>query len=114
VSPWYVGVFEGNYTPLAADTGTTFPTDATECTAYDEAARVEYVEAASTAQSITNSADRAVFTFNATKTIYGAFLISAATKGATGGTLFCASQFASPRSVAATDELHIAYTVNGA
>lgn len=115
VNPWYMGVFEANYTPIASNTGTNFPGLATETTtAYDEAARPTYVEVASTAQSITNNASRAVFTFNATKTIYGAFLISAATKGAAGGTLFCAAQFTSPRSVVSTDELHIAYTVNGA
>jgi hypothetical protein len=57
-------------------------------------------------QSITNSANKATFTFNATKTIYGAFLVasaksattgtSASAKSATTGTLFSAAAFSTP------------------
>lgn len=112
INPWYVGLFEGNYTPVAGDTGATFPTVSTECTAYDEVSRPEFEEATSTAKSITNDANRAIFTFNATKTLYGGFLISQASKGANGGFLFAAKQFAAPRAVIATDILQVAYTVN--
>lgn len=114
VSPWYCGVFEGNYTPVATVTAATITSASTECTAYDEATRVAYVEAASASQITTNSASRATFTFNATKTIYGAFLVSASAKSATTGTLFSAARFASSKNVAAADELLLTYTFTSA
>lgn len=110
VSTWYVGLFEGNYTPTAGLTAATVTATATESTAYDEATRVAYVEAAASGQSITNSANRATFTINATKTIYGVFLVSAAAKSATTGTLLAASRFAAAKSVVAADELLVTYT----
>lgn len=111
VSPWYVGVFEGNYTPLATDTAATFPAAATECTAYTEATRVEYIEAVAASQVTTNSASRAAFTFNATKTIYGAFLSSIATKSATTGTLLAADKAAVAKAVTSGDQLLVTYSI---
>ena len=114
ITTWYVGLFEGNYTPVGTESGSTWHTTCTECTAYDESARPEYVEAASSAKSITNSASKAVFTMNATKTVYGAFLCGLSTKGGDATPLFAAARFGSSRSVVATDILQISYTVNGA
>lgn len=110
ISPWYIGLFEGNYVPVAGVTAATINANATECTAYSEATRQEYVEAAAAAKSITNSASKATFTFNASKTIYGAFLISDGTKAGTSGTLFSAARFATPKAVVATDQLLLTYT----
>lgn len=112
VSPWYVGVFEGNYTPVAGDTAATFPANATESTAYDEATRQEYVEAAASSQSTTNSASKATFTFNATKTIYGAFMSSVSTKSSTAGTLLAANKAGTAKSVVDDDQLLITYTLS--
>lgn len=113
VNPWRVMIFEGNYTPVAGDTGATFAVAATESVAYAEASRPEYIEVTSTAKSITNTASRATFTMNATKSIYGAALISLATKGATGGTLFAARRFTvTPKVVESGDLLKVGYTVN--
>ena len=111
VSPWYVGIYEGNYTPLATDTAATIVAASTECTAYDEATRQEYVEAAASSQSTTNSASRATFTFNATKTIYGAFLSSVSTKSATTGTLLAADKAATGKAVTSGDQLLVTYTL---
>jgi hypothetical protein len=110
ITTWYVGVFEANYTPVATVTAATITSAATESTAYDETTRVEYNEAAASAQSITNSANKATFTFNATKTIYGAFLVSASAKSATTGTLFSAAAFSSAKSVVDNDQLLLTYT----
>lgn len=110
ISTWYLGLFEGNYTPVATVTAATITAASTECTAYDESTRVEYNEAAAASQSITNSANRATFTFNATKTIYGAFLVSASAKSATTGTLFSAARFSTAKSVVSTDQLLLTYT----
>lgn len=110
ISTWYLGIFEGNYTPVATVTAATITSASTESTAYASATRPEYVEAAASGQSITNSASRASFVFNATKTIYGAFLISNATKSATTGTLFSAARFSTAKAVESGDELLLTYT----
>ena len=112
ISTWYVGLFEGNYTPVATLTAATVTAASTESTAYDLATRPEYNEAPAASQSITNSANRASFVFNATKTIYGAFLVSSSTKSGTGGTLFSAARFGSSKAVEASDELLLTYTFN--
>jgi hypothetical protein len=109
---WYVGIFEGNYTPVASVTAATVATAATESTAYTSSTRPEYVEAAPSGQSITNTASRASFVFNATKTIYGAFLISSSTKSGTTGVLFSAARFSSAKAVESGDELLLTYTFN--
>jgi hypothetical protein len=114
ISTWYIGLFEANYTPVASVTAATITSASTECTAYDEATRQEYEEAAASAQSITNSANRATFTFNATKTVYGAFLVSASAKSATSGTLFSAARFGSSKAVVDDDQLLLTYTLGAA
>ncbi len=111
IGTWYVGLFEGNYTPVATVTAATITAAATESTAYDETTRVAYVEAAPASQSITNSASKATFTINATKTIYGAFLVSASAKSATSGTLFSAARFGTSKAVVAADQLLVTYTI---
>lgn len=112
ITAWYIGLFEGNYTPVAGVTAATITANSTECTAYDAATRVAYTEAAAASQAITNSASRASFVFNATKTIYGAFLVSASAKSATTGTLFAASRFAASKAVVDDDELLVTYTIS--
>lgn len=114
IGTWYIGLFEGNYTPVATVTAATITAASTECTAYDETTRQQFVEAAASGQSITNSASRATFTFNAEKTIYGAFLVSASAKSATSGTLFSAAQFGAPKDVVDDDQLLVTYTIGAA
>lgn len=111
VSPWYIALFEGNYTPVAGLTAATFTASATECTAYDEAARVAYVEGTPSGGVIDNSASRAVFTMNATKTVYGGALLSVSTKSSTSGTLLAAARFSSSRAVVDDDELSVRYSL---
>lgn len=114
VATWYLAPFEGNYTPLATDTAATIVASSTECTAYTESTRQAFVEVTSTAQSTTNSASRATFTFNATKTIYGAFLASVSTKSSTSGTLISAAKFSTSKVVDSTDQLLLTYTITAA
>lgn len=111
VTTWYVAPFEANYTPVAGLTAATFTASATECTAYDESTRVAYVEAAPSGGVITNSASRAVFTINASKTLYGAALLSASAKSSTSGTLLAAARFSSSRAVVDNDEVACAYSL---
>lgn len=103
VTTWYCGVFENNYTPVAGDTMAAFPAAAGEVTAYAEATRPIWNEAAPSAGVITNSANPAVFTFNATKTLYGAFLSSGSVKGGVTGVLVSAGKFTAPKGVDAGD-----------
>lgn len=114
ITTWYIGLFEGNYTPVATVTAATIVAAATECTAYTQSTRQAYDEAAASSQSITNSASRATFTFNASKTIYGAFLASLATKSGTTGTLFSAAKFGTSKSVESGDELLLTYNFTAA
>lgn len=111
VSPWYIALFEGNYTPVAGLTAASFTAAATECTAYDESARVVYNEAAASGGVTTNSASRAVFTMNASKTLYGGALLSASAKSSTSGTCLAAARFSSSRDVVNGDEVAVAYSL---
>jgi hypothetical protein len=97
VATWYIGLFEGNYTPTSTDVAATFPALATECTTYDEATRREWVEGTITTGAVNNSASRAEFTSNANKTIYGGFVASASAKSSTGGVLMSVVRFSSPK-----------------
>ncbi|MFA5429842.1 MAG: hypothetical protein WC329_01630 [Candidatus Omnitrophota bacterium] len=118
ISPWYCLLFEDDYTP---DGGETYAVpEFTESTAYAEATRPEYVEANSTAKSTTNSANKAVFTANASKTWYGAALVGggtdASTKGdaAGGGKLLCAGKFGTAQPVISGNVVNLTYTVTSA
>lgn len=114
ITNWFLGLFQGNYSPVASDTAATLPGNATECSSFTSPTRPAWQEAAPSGQSITNSANPAIFTFNAPVTVYGAFLTSSSTIGGTSGTLFAAAQFASPKAVANADQLLVSYTFNAA
>lgn len=118
ISTWYVAPFSTDTTPLA--THTYASPGFTESTAYSEANRQEYNEAAASGQSITNSANKARITSIATQTIYGCGLVgggsAASTKGDTagGGTLLCAVKFSTSRALLSGDTLDITYTLSAA
>lgn len=114
VTTWYLGLFEGNYTPVSTNTAATIASAATESTAYTNATRPAFVCVASSGQNVTNAASRGDFVFNATKTIYGAFLISDNTKSGTAGKLFSAARFSSSKSVVSGDELLLTYSFSAA
>ncbi|HDO36691.1 MAG TPA: hypothetical protein ENH07_10425 [Nitrospirae bacterium] len=118
ITTWYVGIFESDTTPVA---GTTYAVPVyTESTAYTEAARVEYAEAVASGKIITNSANKATFTMNATKTIYGAALVGGGsaptdnTDVAGGGTMYCASKFVASKSVESGDVLKVTVSITSA
>lgn len=107
VPTWYIGLFEGNYSPVAGDTAATFPAAATECAAYTPATRVEFNEGSVASGGVDNTANRAEFAFTANKTVYGAFMASGQAKGAVTGTLLSAARFSSPKTVQVDDILRI-------
>lgn len=109
---WYVGLFEGNYTPTSGVDASTIATLSSECTGYTSATRPAWtLPGATTTKQLTNGAARSSFTFNASKTLYGAFMVSSNVKGGTAGVLFSATRFSTPKSVDADDELLITYTL---
>lgn len=116
ITSWYVAIFEDDYTPIA---GNTYATPGyTESSAYSEGTRPAWSEGGVSSQSITNSASKATFTINATKTIYGASLVgggtAASTKGDTagGGTLYASSKFGVAKAVESSDVLKVTITIN--
>jgi hypothetical protein len=107
VATWYVGLYEGNYTPVPGDTAAGFPTSATETTAYDETTRQVLTLGAVLSGAVDNSANRAQFTLNATKTIYGGFISSSSAKSSTSGVLLSAVKFSSPKSLESGEILRL-------
>jgi len=116
LTAWYVGIFEDNYTPLITNVYAT--PGFTESTAYDESVRQTFVPAAAAAKSITNAASKATFTMNATKTIYGGFLVAGGTDADTkadaagGGILMCSAQFDTSKAVVSADVLKVTVTIS--
>lgn len=111
VSSWFIALFEGNYTPVAGITAATFPAGATECTAYTEANRVPWVGGSVSGGSVSNSASKAAFSMNATKTVYGIAQTSLAAKGGTTGVLVSVARFAAAKAVVADDILNVTSTI---
>ena len=111
IANWFMGIFQGNYAPSLTDTAANWAANATECSSYTSATRPAWQQGGAASQSITNSANPAVFTFNADVTVYGAALVSSSTIAGTSGTLFSEAAFGTPKTVVAADQLLVTYTV---
>lgn len=109
ITTWYVGL-KGTGTPALTDTLASHATWL-EINPYT-GNRLEYVEAAASNGSTTNSANRAAFAITAALTVYGAFLCSAAS--GTSGTLLAANDFSTARAVESGDTLNVTYTITAA
>lgn len=95
---FYVGLYEGAYTPAPGVTAATLPTAATELTAYAEATRQALVLGDVAGGEVSNALSKAEFTGTTNgKLAHGGFISSAPTKGATTGVLVSAVQFPSPK-----------------
>jgi hypothetical protein len=107
VANWYVGVYEGAYTPVATDTMATFPANATECTTYAGATRPALTLGAIANGAVDNFAATTDFAFNAMKTVYGGFVSSSSAKGGTAGFLLSAVRAASAKLLDDTSTLRV-------
>ena len=113
ITTWYIGLYGAgaSNTPAATDTLSSHA-GWTEITPYSGNRPAATFASATNANPsvVTNSASKAQFTINATATVGGAFLCSAAS--GTTGTLFSAADFSSPgdRSVVSGDVLSVTYT----
>lgn len=111
ITAWYIGIFETDYTIAADDTAANISSRSVESTAYDEGVRQTFQSASAASNAVTNSANRAVFTMNDTKIIYGMFLSSSSAKNSTLGTLMSSVKFTQARSVISGDEILVTYTM---
>lgn len=116
LTTWYLGIFSGNYTPVATDAAATIAASSTEFSGYSGGARQTWVPGSVASQSVSNSASRATFTITAAgpTSIYGAFMISNSTISGTSGTMFSGAQFGSAKSVVSGDQLLLTYTFTAA
>ena len=117
IDPFYCVLYEDNEPPADGDTYAV-PGYTEVNAAIDEATRPIYVDVV-TSKSVTNAASKAAFTFNASKTIYGAALVGGSNvKGDTtsAGThvLLCGGNFTSSRAVVDDDVVNLTYTVTAA
>ncbi len=110
---WYCGL-KGTGTPAAGDTMASHPTWSEIYTQYDETTRPGVTFGAVSGQSVDNSASKATFTFNATITIYGAFMVDNNTKNGTTGVLYGVGDFAASRAVVDDDILKVTITCTAA
>lgn len=111
----YCGLFEGDYTPVPLDTMATFPTAATECTAYVSATRpVVTLNAPSNGQSA-NNPTALVFTGNTNgKVVIGGFISTSPTKGGTSGPLLSAARFFTPKALDSGGKLEVSVVFSAA
>ena len=117
-STWYLALFSDNHTPAAGDTYAV--PGYTEADGYDEASRPTWSQAGVSSKTITNSASKATFTMDGTDTtIYGAALVSYATKNDTaqsGAVLGPVAQFSGGAitGIADDDVIKVYMTITGA
>jgi hypothetical protein len=104
---WYIGLYEGNYVPVANVTMATLPTDCAETTAYSELTRVAFTPGTIANGVVDNSASKAEFTFTSGKTIYGGFMSSSSGKSSATGLALSVVRFQNPKVVSSGDVLRV-------
>lgn len=108
---WYVGLVDNaGFSALAAtDTAAQIggSNGWAECVGYSDGTRPALTLGSASAGSIDNTASKAVFHINATKTLYGGFVVSDSTKGGTSGLIYGEAAFASTRSVVSGDTVTV-------
>lgn len=85
-----------------------------ESQAYSESLRQTLTLGSASAGSIDNSASKAVFTMNATKTINGIFIATLSTKGGTTGVLYGEASFGTAQPVISGNTITVTVTLTAA
>ncbi len=110
---WYVGlVDDAGFSAYAAANTMASHIGWSESTAYDEATRQAFVPSTPASRATNNTANRAMFTMNATKTIRGAFMVDNATKGGPSGVLYGVGDFNAAQAVIAGDIVVVGITAS--
>ena len=112
ITAWYVGL--KNAGSVAA--GDTMASHAgwTEDVNYSQSVRQTLTLGAVASASVDNTANKAIYSINATSNIAGAFITSNNTKSGTSGTLYGVVDFSSARSVISGDTLEVTVTLTAA
>jgi hypothetical protein len=97
ISSWYLGLFENNYVADSSVTAADLQATVGESTAYTQTARLPWTNVYDGVGFIGNASSMAEFAMNANKTIYGAFIVSNATKGGTAGILLSIARFSTAK-----------------
>ncbi|WP_447593525.1 hypothetical protein [Aquipseudomonas campi] len=97
IGTWYMGIFEGNYLPTSATKASDIPSSIGECTAYSEASRPIWMGEYDGVGTLSNENVKSIFTLNADKTLYGAFVVSSSTKADGGGVMTSIGRFTTPK-----------------
>jgi hypothetical protein len=115
LSNFYIAPFAANVTPAANLSASNFATTMNEFVAYNETTRRQWTtDGASSALFLVNDSAPALFTINATGTIWGAGLLSASGKSATSGVLVAAAKRSAGLAVESGFEIRIKYKIEGA
>ena len=120
ITTWYCVMFESDTTPDGAETYAVPVFTEWEAYTNDPDERPVFDVAESTEESSTNSASKAAFTANDTKTLYGAGLVGGGTDGDTkgdaagGGTLLCCGTFDAEQPVVDNNIVNLTYTITAA
>ena len=107
VSSFYLGLFRGNYVPSAGTTAADIPSNMIEFIDYSEDARPLWERRFDDESSMDNNINKASFTVTQDRTIYGAFLVSQATKGGNSGLILSCVRFSSPKTVSAGQTINL-------
>lgn len=107
ISAFYLGLFRGNYVPTDSTKAADIPGNMIEFIDYAEAQRPTWERAFDGAASMDNLTTKASFTVTQDRTIYGAFLVSEATKGGNSGLVLSCVRFASPKPVSAGQTINL-------
>ena len=99
ISSWFVGVFSGNYVPTSGVTAADLPVVVGESTGYSQATRPAWTPAYDAVSVVDNLANKAVFTFTAATTLYGAFIVSNSVKAGNTGVLLSIARFNTPKTM---------------
>lgn len=117
IASWYMALFGGNVTPANTWTAANFAGNSTEITSttegYTESTRPAVNFAAPAGGAINNTANKAAFTIATASAlaVYGAGILSVATRGGTTGTLLSSVRFAAVRSLQDADAFSVGYTL---
>jgi len=112
ITAWYVGLKNAG----SVSAGDTMASHAgwTEDVNYSQSVRQTLTLGAVASASVDNTANKAIYSINATSTIAGAFITSNNTKSGTSGTLYGVVDFSSARSVISGDTLEVTVTLTAA
>jgi len=94
---WYVGIFKNDYVPVSSTASGDLPSVVGEAVGYSEATRPAWNPVYDNFSRLDNSAAVAEFSLTQNVMLYGAFIVSGATKGGGTGTLLSIARFPSPK-----------------